>query len=95
MTPDLVTWRPEMRRDLGCGEVRPEHAGRTLALAGWVHRVRDLGGMKFFELRDRTGLVQLVVNREEVPAEVYERCQLLRPEYGVAARGRVRRRGCR
>ena len=93
LVPALSAWRrEEMRRDLGCGEVRPHHAGRVLGVAGWVHRVRDLGGMKFVELRDRTGRLQLVVNREEVPEEVYKLAESLRAEFVVAARGTVRRR---
>ncbi|PZN12775.1 MAG: aspartate--tRNA ligase [Bacillota bacterium] len=81
-----------MRRDMGCGEVRPVHEGRVLTLAGWVHRIRDLGGMKFIDLRDRSGRLQVVCNREEVPADVYELAGALKSEYVVAVRGRVRRR---
>ncbi|ADU51353.1 aspartyl-tRNA synthetase [Thermaerobacter marianensis DSM 12885] len=93
LVPALSPWRPaEMGRDLGCGEVRPEHVGRTLAVAGWVHRVRDLGGMKFVEIRDRTGRLQLVINRAEAPEAVVRAAENLRAEFVVAARGPVRRR---
>ncbi|HEY8552506.1 MAG TPA: aspartate--tRNA ligase [Thermaerobacter sp.] len=91
--PSLRPWRRGgTGRDLGCGEVRPEHVGRTLAVAGWVHRVRDLGGMKFVEIRDRTGRLQLVINRAEAPAPVVRAAEALRAEFVVAARGPVRRR---
>ena len=57
-----MTWR-----DMMCGDVRPEHVGQRLTLAGWAHRRRDHGGLVFIDLRDRMGLCQLVVNPEHAP----------------------------
>ena len=45
-----------------CGNLRADHAGQTVLLLGWVHRVRDLGGVIFFDIRDRHGLTQVVVH---------------------------------
>jgi aspartyl-tRNA synthetase len=75
-------------RDLMCGEPRPEHVGRTLTLAGWVARRRDLGGLVFVDLRDCTGLTQLVINPERSP-EAADVAGELRNEFVVQARGDV------
>jgi aspartyl-tRNA synthetase len=78
-------------RDLMCGEVRPEHVGQRLALAGWVDTRRDHGGLVFVDLRDRTGLCQLVVNPERTP-EAIGVAHALRNEFLVRAEGEVVRR---
>ena len=75
-------------RDLYCGDVRPPDVGRTLALAGWVARRRDHGGLIFIDLRDHTGIVQLVVNPERAP-EAAQAAHAIRSEFVVRARGEV------
>lgn len=69
------------------GELRLDQAGTEVRLAGWVARVRDLGGISFFDLRDTTGIVQVVVDPASVPAAAG-----LRMEYCVAVEGTVRAR---
>ena len=71
-------------RDLPCGEVRPEDVGRRLTLAGWVARRRDHGGLIFVDLRDQSGICQLVVNPERA-AEAAAAAHDIRNEYVVQA----------
>jgi aspartyl-tRNA synthetase len=68
-----------------CGQLTAADAGQAVVLLGWIHRVRDLGGVLFFDVRDRHGLTQIVV-RDEALAEEAKR---LRPEFVVGVTGRV------
>ncbi|MCS7235601.1 MAG: aspartate--tRNA ligase [Armatimonadota bacterium] len=69
-----------------CGELRPAHAGQRVAVCGWVHRRRDLGGLVFLDLRDREGVVQVVCTPQQ-PA--HAAAQQVRPEYVVRVVGEV------
>jgi aspartyl-tRNA synthetase len=75
-------------RDLRCGEPRPEHVGVELTLAGWAARRRDHGGLVFVDLRDHTGVTQLVVNPERSPTAA-EVAKDVRNEFVLRARGEV------
>ena len=76
------------RRTHTCGELRPVDVGQRAVLMGWVHRRRDLGSLIFVHLRDRSGITQVVCNRE-VDAQVHARAELLRSEYVVAVEGPI------
>jgi aspartyl-tRNA synthetase len=76
------------RRTHTCGELRASHAGSRVTLTGWVHRLRDHGGMVFVDLRDRFGLTQ-VVFRPEISAELTTRARDLRSEFVIAVEGKV------
>jgi aspartyl-tRNA synthetase len=78
-------------RDLYAGEVTPERVGQTVNVAGWVARRRDHGGLIFIDLRDHTGIVQLVINPERAP-EAAKVAHEIRSEFVVHARGEVTRR---
>ena len=80
-----------LRRTVACGALRAADVGREVVVAGWVHRARDHGGVLFVDLRDRTGLVQ-VVFRPDASAEAHRRAGELRGEYVALVRGQVRRR---
>src|SRR5262245_25252262 len=71
-----------------CGEPRAEHAGRTIALVGWVARRRDHGGLVFVDLRDRSGVTQLVINPERAPAAA-ELAGEIRNEFVLQAQGEL------
>jgi aspartyl-tRNA synthetase len=75
-------------RDIMCGELRTAHVGQRLALAGWAARRRDHGGLIFIDLRDRTGLSQLVVNPEHAP-QAAELAHQIRNEFVLRAEGEV------
>jgi aspartyl-tRNA synthetase len=81
-----MTWR-----DLMCGEVRPEHVGRRLILSGWTDSRRDHGGLVFVDLRDKTGICQLVVNPERAQ-EASKTAHDVRNEFVLRAQGEVVRR---
>ncbi|MGQ4649443.1 aspartate--tRNA ligase [Lyngbya aestuarii] len=74
-----------------CGEVRKEQIGETLTLCGWVDRRRDHGGVIFLDLRDRTGIVQIVSDPQRTP-DSYKDAEALRNEYVVRITGRVSQR---
>ena len=72
-----------------CGELRPGDVGADVVLMGWVHRIRDLGGLTFLDVRDRHGITQVVARGG---GEVLARVKQVRPEYVVAVAGPVERR---
>ena len=74
-----------------CGDLRLADAGKTVSLCGWVQRQRDLGGLIFVDLRDRTGLVQLSFD-DSTAKDIFDKAASLRSEYVVAATGLVRER---
>jgi aspartyl-tRNA synthetase len=75
-------------RDLYCGTLRPDDVGRNVAVAGWVGRRRDHGGLIFIDLRDHTGIVQLVVNPER-SADAAAAAHAVRSEFVIRASGEV------
>ncbi|MGQ9523952.1 MAG: aspartate--tRNA ligase [Armatimonadota bacterium] len=79
------------KRTHWCGELRTEHAGCSVVLNGWVQRHRDHGGLIFVDLRDRTGVVQVVFNPATDP-DAHRIADSVRSEYVLAVRGEVSRR---
>ena len=74
-----------------CGELRMEHVGQEETVFGWVQRQRDLGGLIFIDLRDRTGIVQLTFD-DATDRAIFEKAASCRSEFVLAARGKVRER---
>ena len=83
--------RPNGYRDTWCGDLTAERAGTLARVAGWVHRRRDHGGLIFIDLRDRTGIVQLVFHPENASA-AHGVAHGLRSEYVISAAGSVAKR---
>src|SRR3984957_17172656 len=75
-----------------CGELREANDGQQVVLMGWVNRRRDHGNLIFLDVRDRTGITQVVLDKEASP-EAHAKAEAARPEYVVAVTGRVRERG--
>jgi aspartyl-tRNA synthetase len=80
-----------MLKTRNCGELRAEDAGQSVTLAGWVNRRRDHGGVIFIDLRDRSGLVQIVAN-PDIDPESHQAAQAVRNEYVLQIEGKVRLR---
>ncbi len=80
-----------LKRNCYCGQLRVENVGEEVTLMGWVNKTRDLGSLAFIDLRDKTGITQLVFNRED-NAELYEKAKSVHQEYVLAAVGKVRER---
>jgi aspartyl-tRNA synthetase len=91
MSEGFPALRANHYRDTWCGQVLPERVDEEVRVAGWVHRRRDHGGLVFIDLRDRTGLVQLVFNPDEA-GETFELGHKLRAEDVLSGKGRVVRR---
>jgi aspartyl-tRNA synthetase len=78
-----------MLKTHNCGELRTTHAGEEVTLAGWVNRRRDHGGLAFLDLRDRSGIVQVVTNPDVAPA-AHAVAEQARSEYVLHPQGRSR-----
>ena len=81
-----------LKRTHYCGALRASDAGRDATIMGWVHRRRDLGNLLFLDVRDRTGIVQVVFNKETQP-EAHAKAEQVRSEFVVGVEGKVLQRG--
>ena len=81
-----------MERNKNCGEIRKSDSGSEVVLNGWVSRRRDHGGLIFVDMRDRSGLVQIVFDAAAMGEEEFHKAETLRNEFVIAVRGKVRNR---
>ena len=87
----MLDFLGDLRRTHMCGALRASDAGKKAVLMGWVNRRRDLGNLIFVDVRDRTGVIQVVCNKENNPA-LHEKASQLRNEYVIAVIGTVKLR---
>jgi aspartyl-tRNA synthetase len=87
----VLDFQGDLARTHRCGELRASDEGREVTLMGWAHRRRDLGNLLFLDLRDRSGIVQVVFNKE-TQAEAHAKAEQVRSEYVVAVTGKVVKR---
>ena len=87
----MLDFLGNLKRTHYCGELRAPDEGRDAVVMGWVHRRRDLGNLLFLDVRDRTGIVQAVFNKETQPA-AHARAEQVRSEFVVAVEGKVVKR---
>jgi aspartyl-tRNA synthetase len=88
----MLDFLGSLQRTHLCGQLRAEQDGQPVVLMGWVNRRRDHGNLIFLDVRDRTGITQVVLDKE-VSDEAHAKAEAARPEYVVAVKGKVRRRG--
>src|SRR5262249_18598364 len=87
----LLDFLGNLKRTHYCGALRATDADRDAIVMGWVHRRRDLGNLLFLDVRDRTGIVQVVFNKETQP-EAHGKAEHVRSEFVVAVEGKVVKR---
>ena len=87
----MLDFLGDLRRTQTCGALRATDAGKQAVLMGWVNRRRDLGNLLFIDIRDRTGITQIVFDKESNPA-LHQKAGELRNEYVIAAIGTVKKR---
>ena len=88
----MLDFLGSLQRTHMCGQLRAEQDGQPVVLMGWVNRRRDHGNLIFLDVRDRTGITQVVLDKE-VSGEAHAKAEAARSEYVVAVKGKVRRRG--
>lgn len=82
----------EIMRSHYCGKLTEDDIGKTCTVAGWVQRIRDMGGVLFLDLRDKTGILQVVFDLQDIGEELFKEAESLRNEYVVRVEGLVRKR---
>lgn len=80
-----------LKRTHMCGELRESNIGEDITVMGWVQRKRNLGGLVFVDLRDRTGILQVVFG-EEINKEAFQKADLVKPEYCISITGKLVKR---
>ena len=83
----------DWRRTHYSSDIGPELDGQEVVVFGWVHEIRDLGGLRFLILQDKTGQLQITIHRHKVAAEVVEKAESLQKQYSIGIKGAVKKMG--
>ena len=81
----------DLSRSHYCADLSEDDMGSPATVSGWVQRTRDMGGIIFVDLRDRTGILQVVFDLQDVGEETFAKVEALRSEYVIKVKGTVRR----
>jgi nondiscriminating aspartyl-tRNA synthetase len=79
------------RRTHYSADIGPELDGQEVLVFGWIHEIRDLGGLRFLILQDKTGKLQITIHRHKVPSEVVEKAEALQKQYSIGVKGTVKK----
>ena len=82
-----------LKRSARCAELSNKNIGETVTVMGWVQKSRNKGGIIFLDLRDRSGLLQIIFEESDIGKEGFEKAEKLRSEFVIAVVGRVEARG--
>ncbi|MEG2085968.1 MAG: OB-fold nucleic acid binding domain-containing protein, partial [Clostridia bacterium] len=88
----MVEFLTGLKRTDMCGELTSDAIGKDVTIMGWANRGRDLGGLIFVQLRDRTGVVQVVFDINLTDKALFEKASSIKMEYVLAIKGKVRKR---
>ena len=83
----------DWRRSHYSSDIGPELDGQEVLVFGWVHEIRDLGGLRFVILQDKTGQLQITIHRNKVPADVVEKAGSLQKQYSIGVKGTIKKMG--
>jgi nondiscriminating aspartyl-tRNA synthetase len=79
------------RRSHYSTDIEPKLDGQEVLVFGWVHEIRDLGGLRFLILQDKTGKLQITIHRHKVPIEVVKKAESLQKQYSIGVKGTVKK----
>ena len=83
----------DWRRTHYSSDIGPEIDGQEVVVFGWVHEIRDLGGLRFLILQDKTGQLQITIHRHKVAADVVEKAESLQKQFTIGIKGTVKKMG--
>jgi nondiscriminating aspartyl-tRNA synthetase len=93
VSPMKVEKMGDWRRSHYVAEIKPELDGHEVVVFGWVQEIRDLGGLRFLMLKDKTGQLQITIHRDKVPSDVVKKAESLQKQFSIGVKGTVKQMG--